>query len=77
MITIQADFKNSLNPLIFDSIIDKIKDLDIGLLINNVGVGQDTSFVEDSEENIKQMITINCIPVSLLTKKVLPLMIKR
>lgn len=56
-----------------ESILDKTKELDIGILINNAGIGYIGEFVTDSYEHSSNMVKLNClVPTSLtihFTKK--------
>jgi 17beta-estradiol 17-dehydrogenase / very-long-chain 3-oxoacyl-CoA reductase len=54
-----------------------VKDLDIGLLVNNVGVDHKKDFVNLDDQALYNLITINCVPVVMLTKTLLPLLLKR
>ncbi|CAK90630.1 unnamed protein product (macronuclear) [Paramecium tetraurelia] len=72
-----ADFVRCTEVDFFDKINEQIKDLDIGVLINNVGVSMKNPFERQSEVDIRQMLTINIFPVLFLTKKVLPIMKSR
>ena len=50
---------------------------DIGILVNNVGVaGAVKYFHEDSEENMRNMINVNICSMTMMTKMILPGMIR-
>ncbi|CAD8051936.1 unnamed protein product [Paramecium sonneborni] len=72
-----ADFIRCTELDFFDKIYEEVKDLDIGILINNVGVSMKNPFERQSEVDIRQMLTINIFPVVFLTKKILPIMKQR
>jgi 17beta-estradiol 17-dehydrogenase / very-long-chain 3-oxoacyl-CoA reductase len=81
-----ADFTNSMTDAsIFTAIYEGVKDLDIGLLVNNVGVisvkplqnMKIGPLLELSKKEITDMISINCYPVVLMTRRLLPLMLRR
>ena len=64
----------------FSSCIRKpiITGKDIGILVNNVGVAYDglNYFHEDSEENMRNMINVNICSMTMMTKMILPGMIR-
>ena len=49
-------------------IIDKVQDLDISILVNNVGYLQPGDFGDISLEDHKQMLDVGIIPATLLSK---------
>jgi 17beta-estradiol 17-dehydrogenase / very-long-chain 3-oxoacyl-CoA reductase len=53
------------------------KDLDVSVLINNVGMANRQKIYETSEEQIKKVITVNCLSQFAMTDCVLPLMQQR
>ncbi|CAD8162821.1 unnamed protein product [Paramecium pentaurelia] len=72
-----ADFQNCLQESFFQKIYQEVKDLDIGLLINNVGVLTVGEFHKTSDIDQQNQIIINCIPVVFMTKYLLPILKKR
>eukprot|EP01114_Cavostelium_apophysatum_P009453 TRINITY_DN22600_c0_g1_i1.p1 TRINITY_DN22600_c0_g1~~TRINITY_DN22600_c0_g1_i1.p1 ORF type:complete len:322 (-),score=87.41 TRINITY_DN22600_c0_g1_i1:66-1031(-) len=76
--TVAIDF-NSSNPAIFDPLRTAIEDLDVGILVNNVGASYDHAeyFLELSKEKIEQLIRLNIYSVTEMTYLVLPGMVKR
>ena len=72
-----ADFKNSFEDGFFDKIYDQIKDLDISLLVNNVGIDIFERFEESNETTILDNIKINTVPVTMISRKIIPQMLKR
>lgn len=77
--TIPIDF--SQDSKIYSTIIDQIKGLQIGVLINNVGMSyhypEYFDQIENNEEFIEKMIRLNVISVANLTEIILPEMIER
>ena len=78
--------KNILNLILIEqnSIYDKIrnglKDLDIGVLVNNVGIANSPDFFDafaKSDKTIDDMINCNIISVTKMTAIVLPSLIKK
>ena len=57
----------------------KLYDKDIGILVNNVGVAYDrlNYFHEFSEENMWNMINVNVCSMTLMTKMILPGMLRK
>ena len=72
--TVVADFSQShAEPSVFYSeLYDRLKDLGISVLINNVGVAEYASFESLDLKAIESMIGVNVYPVVHLTKLFLP-----
>lgn len=51
-----------------------IKDLDVSILVNNVGVLYPNYLDKISESAIKESIIVNCVPQAVLSKYFIPLM---
>lgn len=47
---------------------DNLRDIDISILINNLGVGKAGSFLEQKEEEIHETVTVNTYSIVLLTQ---------
>jgi 17beta-estradiol 17-dehydrogenase / very-long-chain 3-oxoacyl-CoA reductase len=78
--TVVADFGSS-DLSLYDKIEDSLRDLDIGVLVNNVGVGNDhpeyfTEFPGGSTA-ISNMLNVNCLAGTMMCWKVLPGMVER
>ena len=60
---------------------DEIKDLEIGILVNNVGMSyeypEEYLSIENGEENVRRMVACNIGPVNTLTRLILPGMVQR
>ena len=76
-INIGVDFKEASRQKFFDILYEKLKGLDISIVVNNVGKYDLDHFEQQNEKDIYQMITINCFPVALLTRKLIPSMLLR
>lgn len=73
-----CDFSKSLQEGFFDSIMEKISGLDISVLVNNVGTNvMPCPVYKLPEEDVLKIITINIIPLTILTRRLIPQMLKR
>ncbi|XP_002733500.1 inactive hydroxysteroid dehydrogenase-like protein 1 [Saccoglossus kowalevskii] len=73
---IKADF--SKGSEIYDVISQQIKDKEIGILVNNVGVyDYPQYFVDVSMDRLWQLININIAAATMMTHLVLPQMVER
>lgn len=56
-----------------------IKDLDVGVLVNNVGISYPFPkyFHELDQDQVDQLITVNCTSMSVMTRLVLPSLVKK
>ncbi|CAG7824358.1 unnamed protein product, partial [Allacma fusca] len=80
---IAVDFTNGAS--VYDQIKESIEGLDVGVLINNVGMSIDKPnrflecelHCEGSEKFLKDILFCNVFPVTLMTRLVLPGMISR
>ena len=72
-----ADFGQG--TIIYKNIEECLARKDIGILVNNVGVAYDglNYFHEDSEENMWNMINVNICSMTIMTKMVLPGMLRK
>lgn len=75
--TIVADFSNSLQEGFFDKIQFALNDYDISILINNVGTFHNDYLTNLSEDQLKELVTVNCIPQAVLSKYCVERFIKR
>ncbi|XP_060769416.1 hydroxysteroid (20-beta) dehydrogenase 2 [Neoarius graeffei] len=77
---IQADFTEGL--CIYPAIAEKLKGLEIGILVNNVGMtfsGTLVKFLDvpDSEKKITDVINCNVLSVTQMSRLILPQMVER
>lgn len=73
--TIQYDFTD---PDSYEKISDQLKDLDIGILVNNVGMGTGLElYLDQDEKKCDDMINVNMVSVLKMTRVVLDQMVKR
>jgi 17beta-estradiol 17-dehydrogenase / very-long-chain 3-oxoacyl-CoA reductase len=82
--TIVADFGDCQREGFFDRIMEQLRDIDIGILINNVGIsniGRLTTNIgylhEISQQGLLKEINVNCVPMTMLTSLVVQKMLKR
>lgn len=73
-----CDFTRSFLEGFFDPIMQQIEDLDISLLVNNVGISSPVGpFSKAPEQKILDCIAINIIPQTILTRRLIPRMLQR
>lgn len=72
-----ADFSRSFERGFFDEVARQVEDLDISLLVNNVGVDLFCHFETADEKLLMDNITVNTIPVTMLTRKLIGKMLAR
>jgi len=65
---IVANFAESNKDGFFAKIKEEIKDLDVSILVNNVGMGYNRYLTDLSEEELKETVTVNCIPQIILSR---------
>jgi 17beta-estradiol 17-dehydrogenase / very-long-chain 3-oxoacyl-CoA reductase len=66
-----ADFNKSAEPGFFDEIYEQIKELNVSILINNVGVDLIDYFHQADETFMRNLLSINVFPTVLLTRKLI------
>ena len=72
------DFSKDFNAAAFEKLFNEnLSDIDISILINNVGVGKPGAFLEQTEEEIHETVTVNTYSVVLLTQQVIKSFRKR
>jgi len=64
-------------PGAVDRVSERVRGLEIGILVLNAGYGYYGSFVDQSEEELERMITLNCTSTAMLARRFLPAMIER
>jgi 17beta-estradiol 17-dehydrogenase / very-long-chain 3-oxoacyl-CoA reductase len=75
---IVQDFSKDFNAEAFEKLYnEKLSDIDISILINNLGIGQPGSFLEAKEEDLHDVVTVNTYAVVLLTQQVIKSFRKR
>lgn len=69
--TIQVDFANSYQPGVLEKLFEEVKDLDVSILVNNVGIyahSRDTTTLTQPLSHLTTMPLVNCLPQAVLTK---------
>jgi 17beta-estradiol 17-dehydrogenase / very-long-chain 3-oxoacyl-CoA reductase len=63
----------------YERLAELIADLDVGILINNVGQSHSipVSFLETARDELQNIVTINCLGTLKTTKVVAPILVKR
>jgi 17beta-estradiol 17-dehydrogenase / very-long-chain 3-oxoacyl-CoA reductase len=69
--TISVDFSKCNQPRFFDTIVEATKDLDLSILVNNVGIDSIERFDELSEEYIQKTIVMNCWAMTFMVKSLI------
>ena len=59
---LKADYTNSIEADFFDKLHDKIKNLDISILVNNVGLALIEDYDKCDEKYMRDMLTVNMFP---------------
>ncbi|KAK3738848.1 hypothetical protein QZH41_015062, partial [Actinostola sp. cb2023] len=73
---IEMDFSNGAEK--YEGMEEKLAGLDIGILINNVGVSHYPEFFTNmSRENVWKMLNVNDLSVIMMTHMILPGMVSR
>ena len=56
------DFSNGADPVVYHEIIEFCKDLDVCILVNNVGLGASTGFDKQDYEDLHNVVVTNMYP---------------
>jgi 17beta-estradiol 17-dehydrogenase / very-long-chain 3-oxoacyl-CoA reductase len=76
--TLAMDFSQD-DPADYVSLRSLVSDLDVGILLNNVGQSHDmpVSFLETPQEELQRIVTINCLGTLKVTQAVAPILKQR
>jgi 17beta-estradiol 17-dehydrogenase / very-long-chain 3-oxoacyl-CoA reductase len=74
---VQADFTGNANDAFYTQLYNKLKDLDISILINNAGVMTNGAFDQVDIKQSADMLDVNVTQVIMMTKKFIQQMIDR
>ena len=70
------DFTGGLT--IYQGLKEEVRELEIGILVNNVGMIQPLSFFQNTEPDMFcKMLNVNCLSVLMMTHTILPGMLSR
>ena len=61
----------------YDEILEKVKDIDIGLVVLNAGVLHVGYYLNVENEKKQSMLDTNCYQVGAMINKILPVLTKR
>ena len=65
--TVVKDFSDCCTKGFFEDIEEEIQGLDVSVLVNNVGVhGPESMIAKSTNEKVKTLVSINCIPQAVL-----------
>lgn len=76
-LVVVADFSDGQNLKLYDDIYEKVKHLDISILVNNAGLNYRGKFDEVASAQLHEMTIVNTYPYVLLTKKLFNKLRKR
>ncbi|CAD8115886.1 unnamed protein product [Paramecium sonneborni] len=74
---IVTDFSQSNDKNLFDQIMNQIGNRDVSILINNVGVDVLNKFHMLSDDEVYNTIIVNCLPITMLSKRFIPRFLQR
>ncbi|XP_063705630.1 inactive hydroxysteroid dehydrogenase-like protein 1 [Culicoides brevitarsis] len=78
-IIVNVDFRDGIS--VYDVIKDEIKDLDVGILVNNVGIGYPGPLhfheLAAKEDFLWDILAVNLIPTTFMTKLVIDRMLEK
>eukprot|EP01017_Pseudomicrothorax_dubius_P041231 TRINITY_DN6571_c0_g1_i1.p1 TRINITY_DN6571_c0_g1~~TRINITY_DN6571_c0_g1_i1.p1 ORF type:complete len:326 (-),score=69.43 TRINITY_DN6571_c0_g1_i1:92-1069(-) len=74
---IVANFDDAAEKGFIDNIQSQLSDLDISILINNVGIFPPSTFSEASLNEVHSTLTVNIYPMVLLSRVLIPQMLRR
>ena len=76
--TITSNFSKSFQEGFYDNLLKGIEGLDVSILINNVGTGvPPMSFHLAPEKAILNTIIVNTVPMTIMSRRLIPSMLKR
>lgn len=72
-----ADFKNSLDAGFTAKLVEQVADIEVSMLINNVGMDFFNHFHLVSEETMSDHVKVNCMSMVFLTRHFIPIFRER
>ena len=73
---IQVDFTKADKPGFHEDIVDQLSALDVGILVNNVGLSH-IMFEGTDIQRAKDVLVVNTFPITFLTRLLLPKLLSR
>lgn len=74
---ISCDFASGTSPQFYEAIFEKVRNLNIGILVNNVGILNLSNLDKLDEKAMRDELLVNLLPITLLSHHIIPLMLKR
>jgi len=74
---IVTDFRNCQKEGFFENIDEEISNLDVSVLVNNLGIIFGGKFIDHSDREVLDMFNVNLLTPVMLTRKLLPRLIRR
>lgn len=68
-----ADYKKGIEWGYIQGLLQEISDLDVSIVVNNVGIDVFEKYVNQDPEYIKDIIGLNCFPVAFINRYFLPI----
>ncbi len=74
---ISVDFSVGTSPQFYNAIVNNIKDEDVSILVNNVGILNLGVFDKIENKELMRELIVNTMPTAMLTKRFVPKMLAR
>ena len=71
------DFTKSFEKDFFDDILSETKDLNVSVLVNNVGIGGTGPLLNHKVEKFYDLMAVNTVPQAILSHEFIPRMLNR
>ena len=68
------NFSEATEPSFFENLVAEVKELDISMIVNNVGVMSKDSIGILDKEKAKDMVIVNCLVMTMMNQHFLPLL---
>lgn len=74
---IAADFTKASDTGLWDTLRERLGDLDVSILVNNVGINNTSTYDKVSEQFLMDIANVNCLTQMMMTRLLLPSFLKR
>jgi len=74
---ISADLAHIANEGYIENITNQVQDIDISILINNVGCGESGDFHKSDEKRVREIAIVNMLTPVLITRKLISKLLSR